>query len=146
MEGCASASKGRETTWINAAIIYLYVNLHRQGYAHSVECWQGETLVGGLYGVALGAAFFGESMFSRATDASKIALVHLVARLIKGNYKLLDAQFYNPHLEQFGLETLSRRTFKARLKTALGSEGDFYAAGPKAMPGQDVIQLITQTS
>ena len=119
MEMCAESSDGRETTWINSTILNLYSALHREGYAHSIECWD-ETgkLVGGLYGVALGGAFFGESMFSRATDASKIALVHLVARLIEGGFTLLDAQFHNPHLEQFGLIEIPRADFKRRLKVA----------------------------
>lgn len=145
MEGCAEAADGRETTWINSAILNLYAGLHREGYAHSVECWQEDTLVGGLYGVSIGAAFFGESMFSRATDASKIALVHLVARLIAGGYVLLDAQFHNPHLDQFGLETVQRADFRKRLSKALKSEGNFDT--PHApQTGQDAVQLITQIS
>lgn len=119
MEACAEPHDSRPNTWINSAIINLYGALHRQGHAHSVECWDGDQLVGGLYGVSLGGAFFGESMFSRATDASKIALVHLVARLIDRGYVLLDAQFHNPHLEQFGLIEISRDDFRARLKAAL---------------------------
>ena len=126
MEMCAEGADGRETTWINSTILNLYSALFREGYAHSVECWDGEALVGGLYGVSLGGVFFGESMFSRATDASKIALVHLVARLIDGGYVLLDAQFHNPHLEQFGLVEIPRAEFKRRLKAALEIEADFY--------------------
>ena len=120
IEACAEPHPSRPATWINDAILNLYGALHRQGYAHSVECWtEDNQLAGGLYGVSLGGAFFGESMFSRATDASKIALVHLVARLIVGGYKLLDAQFHNPHLEQFGLEEITRDAFRTQLWRAL---------------------------
>lgn len=145
MEGCAETASNRETTWINAAILNLYAGLHREGHAHSVECWQGEMLVGGLYGVSVEGAFFGESMFSRATDASKIALVHLVGRLIAGGYQLLDAQFYNPHLAQFGLETVSRPAFKRRLAEALKVRGDFNSLDAP-LTGQAALHLITQTS
>jgi leucyl/phenylalanyl-tRNA---protein transferase len=127
MEFCAEEGAGRESTWINSAILNLYSSLHREGHAHSIECWDGDQLVGGLYGVAIGGAFFGESMFSRATDASKIALVHLAARLIAGGYTLLDAQFHNPHLEQFGLIEIPRADFKARLRDALTVTADFYS-------------------
>lgn len=145
MEGCAAKANGRETTWINSTILNLYTGLHRKGQAHSVECWHEGRLVGGLYGVSIGGAFFGESMFSRATDASKIALVHLVARLIAGGYKLLDAQFHNPHLEQFGLETWSREAFKIKLAEALLVRANFRT--PEApQTGQSALQLITQTS
>ena len=132
MEMCAESADGRESTWINSTILNLYSALHREGYAHSVECWEGERLVGGLYGVALGGAFFGESMFSRATDASKIALVHLVARLIQGGFALLDAQFHNPHLEQFGLIEIPRADFKKRLAAALVVDADFYSRSSPA--------------
>ena len=150
MEMCAESADGRETTWINSTILNLYSALHREGHAHSVECWNdtGE-LVGGLYGVALGGAFFGESMFSRATDASKIALVHLAARLIEGGFTLLDAQFHNPHLEQFGLVEIPRADFKRRLKAALTVEADFYCSrsGPSGnFTGSGAVQRITQTS
>ncbi|MFN3315027.1 MAG: leucyl/phenylalanyl-tRNA--protein transferase, partial [Hyphomonas sp.] len=128
VEACAEPHDGRPNTWINSTILNLYSALHRQGYAHSVECWDGEELVGGLYGVALAGAFFGESMFSRRDDASKIALVHLAAHLIDRGYVLLDAQFYNPHLDQFGLIEISRDDFKARLKAALKVDASF--AGP----------------
>ncbi|MFN7054925.1 leucyl/phenylalanyl-tRNA--protein transferase [Hyphomonas sp.] len=129
VEACAEPHDGRPNTWINSTILNLYSALHRQGHAHSVECWEGDELVGGLYGVALGGAFFGESMFSRRTDASKIALVHLAAHLIGRGYQLLDAQFHNPHLEQFGLIEISRDEFKARLKAALKIETSFGAPG-----------------
>lgn len=145
MRGCAEPQPGRESTWINPTIFRLYCELHDRGYAHSVECWEGETLVGGLYGVAIGGAFFGESMFSRATDASKIALVHLVARLKAGGFVLLDTQFVNDHLVQFGVEEIERQEFLHRLDDALAGKGDFYAVGP-TLTGQEAVQLITQTS
>ena len=147
MEACAEYHPTRRSTWINQTILNLYAALHRQGNAHSVECWDEGKLVGGLYGVSLGGAFFGESMFSRATDASKVALVHLVARLLEGGYKLLDAQFHNPHLEQFGLEEISRNEFKARLAEALEVEADFYSVDDvSASTGTWSVQRITQMS
>lgn len=127
VEACAEPQDARPNTWINSTILNLYSALHRQGHAHSVECWEGDALIGGLYGVSMGGAFFGESMFSRRPDASKIALVHLAAHLIDRGYVLLDAQFYNPHLEQFGLIEISRSEFKARLKEALKVETRFSA-------------------
>ena len=149
MEMCAESADGRETTWINSTILNLYSTLHREGHAHSVECWENGQLVGGLYGVALGGAFFGESMFSRATDASKIALVHLVARLLEGGFVLLDAQFHNPHLEQFGLIEIPRSDFKRRLKAALEVNADFYcgrSGSAGSFTGSGALQRITQTS
>jgi leucyl/phenylalanyl-tRNA---protein transferase len=145
MRGCAEPGSGRPETWINDDIRALYGALHRKGYAHSVESWQSDVLVGGLYGVSLGGAFFGESMFSRATDASKIALVHLAARLIAGGYRLLDAQFHNEHLTQFGIETISRANFRKRLKDALGVAADFYAL-PQTLNGAQLLQSMAQTS
>ncbi len=126
VEACAEAQPDRPSTWINSSIVNLYSGLHRDGHAHSVECWSGDTLAGGLYGVAIGGAFFGESMFSRATDASKIALVHLVAHIIDRGFVLLDAQFHNPHLEQFGLVEIPRAAFKALLREALGVKASFH--------------------
>lgn len=149
MEACAASTRDRPTTWINTAILNLYSELHYKGYAHSVECWQDGELVGGLYGVAVGGAFFGESMFSRRTNASKVALIHLVARLIHGRYVLLDAQFSNPHLEQFGIEEIPRREFHVLLKDALTYAGDFcaYDSLPASeVTGSSAIQRITQTS
>jgi leucyl/phenylalanyl-tRNA--protein transferase len=113
--GCATASAGREETWINRDIERLFTALYEQGHAHSVEAYQGDTLVGGLYGVVLGGAFFGESMFSRVRDASKVALVHLVARLLMGGFTLLDTQFVTAHLAQFGACEVSRETYRALL-------------------------------
>lgn len=146
MEMCAESAEGRESTWINSPILNLYSALHREGHAHSVECWDRDELVGGLYGVSLGGAFFGESMFSRATDASKIALVHLVARLIEGGYVLLDAQFHNPHLEQFGLYEMPRSEFKKALSAAIAVQADFYSAGADGLTGSGAVQRITQIS
>ena len=142
---CAEAAPDRAETWINDDILALYGALHERGVAHSVECWEGEDLVGGLYGVSLGAAFFGESMFSRATDASKIALVHLVARLTVGGYRLLDAQFHTEHLAQFGIATIPRATFKRKLQAALGGRGDFHALG-SGLSGAQLLQSIAHTS
>lgn len=123
---CAAAGPGRTETWINRPIEQLYLDLHRRGHAHSVECWADGALVGGLYGVSLKGAFFGESMFSRRRDASKVALVHLVARLIGGGYRLLDAQFMTEHLAQFGAEEISREDYHHRLTEALAVDADFY--------------------
>ncbi len=145
MELCAEAAPDRPTTWINTLILNLYSALHRRGHAHSVECWQGDELVGGLYGVSVGGAFFGESMFSRRTDASKVALVHLVARLKRGGYRLLDTQFVTEHLRQFGVEEIAREDFHRLLAHALKVEGDFGGAD-YCPPGAEALQLITQTS
>jgi leucyl/phenylalanyl-tRNA--protein transferase len=143
VEACAEARADRRETWINRPIQHLYERLHRSGQAHSVECRQDGVLVGGLYGVALGGAFFGESMFSRARDASKVALVHLVARLIVGGYGLLDAQFMTSHLASFGAVEISRAAYRRRLNDALALETDFYRF-PESGPG--VLQAISQAS
>ena len=142
---CSEPRPGRKTTWINDEIIALYTQLHSLGHACSVECWREGTLVGGLYGVLIGAAFFGESMFSRESDASKVALVHLVARLKAGGYQLLDTQFVTAHLEQFGVTEIPRAEYKEILDKAVNSRGDFYSL-PMAMSGEDILQSITQTS
>lgn len=117
--GCAALVPGREDTWINHDIERLFTELHRLGHAHSLETWQGGRLVGGLYGVALGGVFFGESMFSRARDASKAALVHLAARLRLGGFRLLDTQFVTTHLTQFGAVEVRRDDYKVLLTAAL---------------------------
>jgi leucyl/phenylalanyl-tRNA--protein transferase len=143
---CAASGSGRTETWINHVIEDLYVELHELGFAHSVECWKDGVLVGGLYGVSLRGAFFGESMFSRARDASKVALVHLVARLIAGGYRLLDAQFMTEHLSQFGALEISRTDYHRRLGYALGAEGEFQPAGAGAMGGAAALQVISQAS
>jgi leucyl/phenylalanyl-tRNA--protein transferase len=145
MRACAAPAPDREETWINDDILRLYATLHARGYAHSVECWSEGDLVGGLYGVSLGGAFFGESMFSRATDASKIALVALVARLRAGGYVLLDAQFQTPHLAQFHTITVRRATFRKRLEAALAASGDFNRL-PQGLSGAQLLQSIAQTS
>jgi len=116
MRGCADV---RPDTWINDSIIKLYTALHKQGYAHSAEAWQEGKLVGGVYGISMGGAFFGESMFSTATDASKIALVYLVARLWKHGFELFDTQFTNEHIKQFGVYEIPRYEYHRRLKKAL---------------------------
>jgi leucyl/phenylalanyl-tRNA--protein transferase len=126
IRGCAAAAPGRRDTWINQAIVDVFEKLHTRGLAHSVETWSGGNLAGGVYGLSLGAAFFAESKFSRSTDASKVALVHLVARLKAGGYRLLDAQFPNPHLEQFGAITVSEKKFEAMLADALAWTADFH--------------------
>jgi leucyl/phenylalanyl-tRNA--protein transferase len=125
IEACAAKTKNRKSTWINGRICKLYTQLHKMGHCHSVECWQNGKLVGGLYGVKIGAAFFGESMFSRVTDASKVALVHLVARLNAGGFQLLDAQFMNPHLKTLGAIVMSKADYKELLPTAIAAFADF---------------------
>lgn len=125
MEACAESTDERPNTWINEEIIQLYSELFLMGLAHSVEVWHGDKLVGGLYGVQLGAAFFGESMFSRETNASKIAFVHLVKRLKFGGFKLLDTQFTTPHLEKFGVIEISKTDYLVQLDEALHHIGDF---------------------
>ena len=142
---CAAPAPGREDTWINAPIQALYAELQRRGAAHSVEVWRDGELVGGLYGVTVGAAFFGESMFSRATDASKVALVHLVGRLLAGGYRLLDAQFLTEHLASLGAVEISRAEYRRRLADAVRRPADFYALGA-ATTGAGVLQAISHRS
>ena len=125
---CACADV-RETTWINDTIINLYTELHYKGFAHSIECWKEGLLVGGLYGVAMGGTFCGESMFSHATDASKIALIHLCSRLKRGGFTILDSQFRNPHLDQFGLYEMSQKDYVAVLQSHLADTVDFGRGG-----------------
>ncbi|HTS41958.1 MAG TPA: leucyl/phenylalanyl-tRNA--protein transferase [Xanthobacteraceae bacterium] len=124
LAGCAEPRPGRTRTWINARIRTLYRKLHDIGHCHSVEAYVGDELVGGLYGVNLGCAFFGESMFHRARDASKVALVHLVARLKIGGFKLLDTQFVTDHLKTFGAIEVGRRQYSKLLEAALVGEAD----------------------
>ncbi len=142
---CADPAPDRKETWINDEIIQLYSDLFDIGRAHSVEAWQDEELVGGLYGVALGGAFFGESMFSRARDASKIALVHLVARLRAGGFKLLDTQFVTSHLAQFGVVEIHRSGYRQLLSSALDVSAEFVSELPEEVL-EDFIQSTTQTS
>jgi leucyl/phenylalanyl-tRNA--protein transferase len=127
IRGCAAAAPDRPETWINTEIIHLFVELHRLGLAHSVETWKGGELVGGLYGLSLGGAFFGESMFSRAPDASKVALVHLVARMMLGGYSLLDTQFVTRHLSRFGAVEVPRWKYLRLLSDALQRRATFHA-------------------
>jgi len=124
---CAARTPDRRSTWINARIKSLYTQLHRMGCCHSVECRIDGELVGGLYGVRIGSVFFGESMFSRATDASKVALVHLVARLNRGGFGLLDAQFVNPHLERLGAVAMPRAAYHKVMEPLLDRDADFFA-------------------
>jgi leucyl/phenylalanyl-tRNA--protein transferase len=119
IRACALSTPGRKETWINPTIERLYVGLHEMGFAHSIEAWRDGRLCGGLYGVTLGAAFFGESMFHRVTDASKVALVHLVACLRKSGFQLLDTQFETPHLRQFGVVEIRREDYRHRLAKAV---------------------------
>jgi leucyl/phenylalanyl-tRNA--protein transferase len=170
MRACAEPAPGREETWINDEILRLYAALHASGHAHSLEVRRDGRLVGGLYGVRLGGAFFGESMFSRETDASKVALVHLVARLKLGGFKLLDAQFLTEHLARFGAVEISREAYLAKLGEAIAAPaywpapsgnsgmaslapalGETALTGASAVtdgawPGALVLHLITQTS
>jgi leucyl/phenylalanyl-tRNA--protein transferase len=170
MRACAEPAPGREQSWINAEILRLYTALHASGHAHSIECWRDGRLAGGLYGVSLGAAFFGESMFSRARDASKVALVHLVGRLIDGGYRLLDTQFLTEHLAGFGAIDIPSTDYMTRLRHALAlqaywsapsgsgvspslsvASGDLTLTGARdettfAVPGALVLQKIAQTS
>ena len=163
---CAEPTPDRPDTWINPDIERAYAELHRRGYCHSVETWFDRELVGGLYGVRLGAAFFGESMFSRMRDASKIALAHLVARLRAGNFRLLDCQFLTDHLASLGTIEIDRQTYVALLDAALGlgsasaggasGAADFFAIGRGAgadaaivsgpISGWRIVQLLGQTS
>jgi len=141
IDACAQ----RPETWINATIRHLYGELHRMGHAHSVEIWQEGALAGGLYGVSLGGAFFGESMFSRRRDTSKLALIALVARLNAGGFRLLDTQFVTDHLERLGAVEIGRAAYHRRLQQALVQPARFRALAPDASP-QSLLQLTTQTS
>jgi leucyl/phenylalanyl-tRNA--protein transferase len=137
--GCAAAAPGREDTWINGEIERLFGDLYRLGHAHSVESWQDGKLVGGLYGVVLGGVFFGESMFSRSRDASKVALVHLVARLRIGAFRLLDTQFVTAHLSQFGAVEVPREEYKTLLSFAVDQPAVF----PRTI-GDDALRAELQ--
>ena len=134
--GCAEKAPDRASTWINGRIRSLYTQLHRMGACHSVECWRGGKLLGGLYGVRIGAVFFGESMFSRAADASKVALVHLVARLNAGSFHLLDTQFVNAHLGTLGAISLAKTEYHQMLEPALDVNADFFAFKDDGDPEQ----------
>jgi leucyl/phenylalanyl-tRNA--protein transferase len=142
IDGCAAPRPNRETTWINQPIRRLYRELYDQGFCHTVEVWNGGRLVGGLYGVALGGAFFGESMFSTERDVSKIALIYLCARLIRGGYRLLDTQFVTPHLRQFGTIEVDKQGFHRLLEPALAvTNADFWALERDASP-ETVLAIV----
>jgi leucyl/phenylalanyl-tRNA--protein transferase len=141
IEGCAASRPGRRTTWINPKIRALYQELHRTGYCHTVEVWHHGRLAGGLYGVALAGAFFGESMFSTMRDASKVALMYLCARLIHGGFSLLDTQFVTEHLRQFGTVEIDRAEFHTLLEKALTHEADFSSLPDNTSPVR-VLQII----
>ncbi len=143
IRGCSEEKPGRSSTWINTRIHGLYRDLFDLGHCHSIEAWQGDQLVGGLYGVALGGSFFGESMFSTARDASKIALSYLMARLIHGGFVLLDTQFVTPHLMQFGAREVDREDFHRLLEKALEHDGDFNAL-PTDVTAQDVLKIVRE--
>jgi leucyl/phenylalanyl-tRNA--protein transferase len=145
IEGCASAGVGREKTWINQRIRRLYGQLFEQGKVHTVETWQDGALVGGLYGVALGAAFFGESMFHRQTDASKVALIHLAGRLAAGGFRLLDTQFVTPHLESLGAVEVSKDHYRVMLAEAVAQSADFWV-WPKRrqVSGREVLAALSR--
>ncbi|MBG6147888.1 MAG: leucyl/phenylalanyl-tRNA--protein transferase [Roseibium album] len=141
IDGCAEPMPGRQKTWINREIRRLYGELFEMGHCHTVEAWQHGELVGGLYGVSLNGAFFGESMFTFRTDASKVCLAHLVARLIVGGYSLLDTQFVTDHLTRFGTQEVSQADYNSLLAEALKLETDYYALSPQAT-GQEVLTVL----
>lgn len=145
IEGCASPQAGRKSTWINTRIRDLYYELFKLGYCHTVEVWRDDKLIGGLYGVHMGGVFFGESMFSYARDASKIALVYLLARLKAGKFQLLDTQFVTDHLRTFGAVEITRDKFQILLEEALHYKADFFYL-PSDAPASSVLQLVSQTS
>ena len=143
ISGCAAPQAGRDDTWINKRIKDLYEGLHELGHAHSVEVWQDDDLAGGLYGVSLGRAFFGESMFHRVRDASKVALVHLVARLIAGGFELLDTQYVTEHLRSFGAVEIPRRRYTSLLDRAIRGEADFGRLRvDRPISGEEALEII----
>ena len=146
IDGCAAATRRRPDTWINPEIRRLYLALYARGHAHSVESWKDGKLVGGLYGVRLGGAFFGESMFSRATDASKVALVHLVAKLKASGFTLLDTQFITDHLARFGAMEIPRDAYRQRLGAAIATPVQFDVASDDWPSVEALLQDATQTS
>ena len=153
IDGCAQPAPGRGSTWINSEIRRLFGELFRLGHVHTVESWREGRLVGGLYGLQLGAAFFGESMFSVETDASKVAFIHLVARLRRGGFRLLDTQFVTDHLARFGVVEVPRSEYHTMLEAALAEQAEFRSydqdwsePGPVPVSGNDVLQSISQTS
>jgi leucyl/phenylalanyl-tRNA--protein transferase len=142
ISGCAASRPGRRTTWINPKIRGLYRDLFAMGYCHTVETWAAGRLVGGLYGVALNGAFFGESMFSFERDASKVALIHLCARLVEGGFSLLDTQFVTEHLKQFGAIEIARQEFHQRLEQALARRTSDFLALPKDAEPEAVLGAL----
>jgi leucyl/phenylalanyl-tRNA--protein transferase len=143
IDGCAAPHPGRDDTWINRRIRDLYTALHQIGHCHSVEVWDGDDLAGGLYGVSLGRAFFGESMFHRVRDTSKVALVHLVARLIAGGFVLLDTQFVTAHLRSFGAIEVPRRRYRAMLDQAVTGDADFSRLPvDRPVTGAEALRII----
>lgn len=143
IHGCAAPTDKRKDTWLNQPMIDIFIELHRLGHAHSIEVWENDHLVGGLYGVAMGSAFFAESMFSRKPNASKVALVNLIARLKYAQFNLLDVQFVNPHLEQFGAFEIPREDYKRLLEPAILERRRFYSDEDKE---GWLMQSLTQTS
>lgn len=143
VESCARPTPDRPQTWINREIVRLYGALFREGFAHSIESWREGELVGGLYGVSIGGAFFGESMFSRVTDASKVALAHLVARLRLGGFRLLDTQFVTEHLQQFGAVEIPRLIYRRHLAEAIATPA-YFPVGPLA--GAAVASLLQSST
>lgn len=139
LDGCAAPAPGRQRTWINGRIRHLYRSLYAMGHAHSIEAWHDGMLVGGLYGVRLRSAFFGESMFSRARDASKVALVHLTAHLRLGGFRLLDTQFITDHLTQFGATEISRGQYQRQLEAALSVDTAFH---PLPLSGAEALGAL----
>lgn len=146
LDGCAEATERRPDTWINPEIRRLYLALHARGHAHSLETWKDGRLVGGLYGVRLGGAFFGESMFSRATDASKVALVHLVAKLKASGFTLLDTQFITDHLARFGVIEIPRDEYRQMLTEAIAAPVQFDVESDDWPSVEGLLQEATQTS
>lgn len=144
-EGVVAGCADREETWISPEIERLYRELHQMGYAHSLEIRQEGAVIGAVYGVAMGAAFFAESMFSRARDGSKLALAHLTDRLVYGGFRLMDVQYLTPHLASLGAVEIPRDAYRKMLPEALGAKADFFAL-PLDSPPQDRLQRITQTS
>lgn len=145
IDACAEVAENRKSTWINARIKSLYCALHEMGNAHSFETWQDGQLVGGLYGVKLGSAFFGESMFSRQTDASKFALVHLVYEMRRAGFKLLDTQFATEHLERFGVTEVPKDTYQLLLEEALETNASFQTQDGGAT-SDSILQFFNQIS
>ncbi|MCH2540925.1 MAG: leucyl/phenylalanyl-tRNA--protein transferase [Alphaproteobacteria bacterium] len=145
IKNCAKKTKNRPSTWINKEIIKLYSNLHKIGHAHSIEAWQKNRLVGGLYGVSLGSAFFGESMFSIVSNSSKVCLVYLLANLKIKGFRLLDTQFINPHLKKLGAIEISRKKYLKMLGNSLKKNANFNKKVSQSSI-YDIIQSMTQTS